>query len=113
MAVKLIAKFVKPGAVFSNAEAAAADRKSLFTDDLIQRMGQSYKLLKDSGIIISGPDIFWDPDTYMLTIERVVTDYDEFKNYYTQVGGTVRNEIYTASTDADWQQIDFLVVPIE
>jgi hypothetical protein len=113
MAVKLIAKFIKPGAVFADANAAAADRKSLFTEDLTGRMNQSYKLLKESGIIISGPDIFWDPDTYMLTIERVVTDYDEFKNYYSQVGGHVRNEIYTASTNACWQQIDFSVVPIE
>ena len=113
MAVKLIAKFVKPGAVFPDAEAALADRKSLFTSDLIDRMNQSYKLLKDRGIIISGPDISWDPDTYMLTIERVVTDHDEFKNYYAEVGGTVRKEIYIASTDAGWQQTDFLVVPVE
>ena len=113
MAVKLIAKFTKPGAVFPDAEAASADRKSLFSSDLSARTKHSYKLLKEIGIIISGPDISWDPDACLLTIERVVTDYNEFKNYYAQVCGTVREEIYKASIEAGWQQLDFLVVPIE
>ena len=113
MAVKLIAKFIKPGAVFLNADSAQNDRKSLFTDDLKARMSTSYRMLKESGIVISGPDISWTQDTFMLTITRVVTDYDDFKNFYSQVGGTVRDEIYRASTDAGWQQVGFDVVPVE
>jgi len=113
MAVKLIATFIKPGAVFADASAAQDDRKSMFTDDLKTRMSTSYRMLKESGIIISGPDIHWDQDTCTLTITRVVTDYEDFKNFYSQVGGTVRNEISQASVGAGWQQVGFDVVPVE
>ena len=113
MSVKLIAKFVKPGAIFSDAVAAQNDRKSMFTDDLKTRMSSSYQQLKESGIIISGPEISWDQDTFTLTIIRVVTDYDDFKNFYAQVGGTVRNEISQASVTAGWQQVGFDTVPVE
>jgi hypothetical protein len=112
MAVNLVAKFTKPGAVFSSAEEAQIDRKSLFSDDLKARMARSYAALTESGIILAGPTITWDQDTFTLTIVRTVTDNEEYANFYANTGGTVRDEIDLASTDAGWWRISFEVVPV-
>jgi hypothetical protein len=112
MAVNLVAKFTKPGAVFSSAEEAQIDRKSLFSDDLKARMSSSYAALTESNIIIAGPTITWDQDTFMLTIVRTVTDNEEYANFYSTVGGTVRDEIEQASSGAGWTRVSFEVVQL-
>jgi hypothetical protein len=112
MAVNLVAKFTKPGAVFSSAEEAQADRKSLFSDDLKARMSTSYTALTESNIIIAGPTISWDQDTFTLTIVRTVTNNEDYANLYGITGGTVRDEIEQASSEAGWSRISFEVVPL-
>jgi hypothetical protein len=112
MAVNLVAKFTKPGAVFSSADEAQIDRKSLFSDDLKYRMAGSYTALTESSIIIAGPIISWDQDTFTLTIVRTVTDNEAYVNAYNDIGGTVRDEIEQASSRAGWTRVSFEVVPV-
>ncbi len=112
MAVNLVAKFTKSGAVFSSAEEAQADRKSLFSDDLKNRMSRSYAALTESGIIIAGPTITWDQDTFTLTIIRTVTDNDEYASFYSDVDSGVRDEIEQSSSGAGWTRISFEVIPV-
>jgi hypothetical protein len=111
--VKIIASFTKPGAIFLDADSAQSDRKSLFSDDLKTRMSTAYRILKESGIVLSGPDVFWNQETATLTIIRVITNYDDYKTLYSQVIGTVHREISQASDSAGWRQIGHDVVNVE
>lgn len=112
MAVNLVAKFTKSGAVFSSAQEAQADRKSLFSDDLKSRTSGSYSALTERGIILAAPTITWDQETFTLTIIRTVTDNEEYANFYSSVGGSVRDEIEQASSGAGWTRVSFEVVPV-
>lgn len=112
MAHKLIAKFHKPGAEFDSAHAAQQDRKQFFTEDLKNQLDLVYQDLKNCGIIISGPELSWDQSTQILSIERVVRDHDEYKNYYIDRGISTRVQIEEASALAGWSRISFDVVPV-
>jgi hypothetical protein len=113
MTVKIIASFTKPGAIFLDADSAQSDRKSLFSDDLKTRMSTAYRILKESGIVLSGPDVFWNQETATLTIIRVITNYDDYKTLCSQVIGTVYSEISQASDSAGWRKIGHDVVTVE
>lgn len=112
MAEKLVAKFTKSGAVFADAVAAQVDRKSQFSAELTAKLIETYGTLESSGIIISGPTITWDQSTYTLTIERVVSSNNDYRNFYINNDNSSRQEIEEASNAAGWTRISFDVVPV-
>jgi len=113
MPERLVAKFQKLNACFDSAEAAQQDRKQFFSDELKTQLSRVYQDLKSSGIIISGPHLTWDQSTQVLTIERVVRNHQEYRDYFHLNNISTRNEVESASQAAGWTRIDFAVVPVD
>jgi hypothetical protein len=112
MADRLVARFYKAGAEFASAEQAQQDRKQFFSEDLKTQLGLVYQDLKNSGLIISGPFLTWDQPTQILTIERVVRDHEEYKNYFIDNRISTRDQIESASQQAGWTRVSFDVIPV-
>ena len=83
MAVKLVGKYQKVGAVFNNVADAVNDKDSNYSSELLAETKECFRRMLDNGVMLSPTEITWDQENYTIRIERVVSSFKDYEDAIT------------------------------
>jgi hypothetical protein len=93
----IIVRYQKIDAVFLSADAANLDRFVNYADLLNESRSANQKMLAD-GTLAQPIDYVWNPDTFILTLTKIVTNMDDYTNTY----GLIQSLVESASQANGW-----------
>lgn len=102
MAVYKNTVYIKPGAVFSNAEEAQADKNQFFTPELSRSVEDCYRQMLTDGVLLEPVTYYWDQEIFSLITVRYVTNQADYLNAIT----FDIQQVIDFSTQAGWQHIN-------
>jgi len=98
MAVKLVVKYKKEGAVFANTAEAVASKDSKYSPELLEGAISCLAKMVADGIMLKPTTPSWDQSTYTLTLEREIVSFAEYQDAITfSIADTV-----AAAEEAGW-----------
>lgn len=77
------AVFRKPGAVFSSAEEAFADKNRFYPPELVEQAKTMFTNMLDKGVLLEPITYTWDPATQTLTVIKKVSSKADYRNNVT------------------------------
>lgn len=101
MSYTLTSTYQKLGAIFSDGEAAHADKNSLFPTELQASVDACYADMMSKGILLAPISYTWDQDSYTLTIIKQVISREEYMAAVTFTNA----DVVGAASSAGWVYI--------